>query len=532
MRRRTFLRATSITGATAAAGVFGILKYPRGANAAGWGAWPADKQDTIIPADRMAQSVLEIHMNGGLNAFDTFYTVPTWGAETQTYVHQFAPGIQVGNPVEPNRDERFDACGFDGEELWEPAQINDANGVGLYLGPWLLPLRRRPDVLSRMRIMVQRHDQVAHEGANPVSFTGDRPGQPRMAGVGTAIQRYFSENPEAGGGLRAAPYSYVLYPGAGFNTFNSLSASAVGFHPGSARPLGVTVDPNSLLTQLLARPSVSDRDAFDHAITYYRQQYENRLRALGLGAATRAPERGNYEFADFARRNSLHLLDILSADLFQPITVPDPAVCGDAMNAVDMPRMQARLAASLLSRPEDTARYVMWIDTGIHSSVNGGHDTHSFHTRFASQNYPHTFEALMEVINNADENENDPGKIDLDRTMVVINTEFGRTPTRQVNAGETGTNHWPWGYVTVFIGGPIRERGCYGAIDYAPGEATDGYANTNYISPAENRLMVLQALGIYPFSSQTFAVGDVRGGVADEVEAAERVRDVYLGLSV
>jgi hypothetical protein len=43
--------------------------------------------------------------------------------------------------------------------------------------------------------------------------------------------------------------------------------------------------------------------------------------------------------------------------------------------------------------------------------------------------------------------------------------------------------------------------------------------------------MVMQSLGIYPFSSQSFAVGDVRGGVQDELEAATRVRDVYLGVT-
>ena len=67
-----------------------------------------------------------------------------------------------------------------------------------------------------------------------------------MAGVGTAIQRYFSENPgvPGGGGVRAAPYSYVVYP-RGYKPFNAVAATTVGFHPGSAsRPLIVETDPN------------------------------------------------------------------------------------------------------------------------------------------------------------------------------------------------------------------------------------------------------------------------------------------------
>ena len=527
MRRRKFLKTATSVGAATAAGAFGILRFPRGVNAAGWGSWPGDKDEAMLPAHLRARNVLEVHINGGLNAFDTFYTVPSWGLQNNLFVHQFAPGVFAGG--EPDRDARFTACGYGNPatDLWSTFGATDQNGTELFLGPWLLPLRNRPDILRRMRIVVQRHDQVAHEGANPLSFTGDRLGQPRLSGIGTSIQRYFTENPEVGG-VRAAPYAYVLYPGSGFNTFNALSASAVGFHPGSARPLGVSVDASSQLNQLLARPSVDDREAFDAAISHYRTMYDNRFRALGQGKPTRSAERDNYAFADFARRNASELQDILSSNLFQPI--PPPPVCGDATESVDMPRMQARLAASLLTRADNQARYVLWVDTGIRESINGGYDTHFFHTRIASQSVPHSFEALAEIINNVDIDENDPEKINLDETMVVINTEFGRTPYRQVAGGETGTNHWPQGYVNVFIGGPISESNGNGRSVFGHITQDEGVAQ-QYVTPAENRMMVMQALGIFPFSSQTFAVSDVRGGVTDELEAALRVRDVYLGVT-
>lgn len=529
MRRRTFLRTAGSLGAATAAGAFGILRFPRGAKAAGWGAWPIDKDQAVLPPELRARSVLELHVNGGLNPFDTFYTVPSWGVQDDAFVHQFAPGVFAGG--EPDRDERFVSCGYGdpATDLWESFGAQDPNGTELFLGPWLLPLRARPDILRRMRIVVQRHEQVAHEGANPLSFTGDRLGQPRLAGVGTSIQRYFTENLEEGG-VRAAPYAYVLYPGAGFNTFNARAASAVGFHPGSARPLGVAVDANSQLNQLLARPGVADRQAFDAAIGHYRAMYNNRFRSHGQGKPTRSAERDNYAFADFARRNADELQEILDAALFQEIPPPEVS-CGDATDPVDMPNMQARLAASLLSRPTDPARYVLWVDTGIRQAINGGHDTHFNHTRIASQNIPHTMAALAEIINNVDIDENDPNKIDLDETMVVINTEFGRTPYRQVAGGETGTNHWPQGYVNVFIGGPISQQNQNGRSVHGYITEDEGIAQ-DYVTPTENRMMIMQALGIYPFSSQTFAVGDVRGGVEDELEAALRVRDVYLGVQL
>jgi len=524
MKRRTFLKSAAMAGATASAGVFAILKYPRGARAAGWGVWPSDKMSAITPPDYVVPKVLELNLNGGMNPWDTFYTVPEWGgAPDYTFVNQFAEGFP-GFTAATSREARFEACGFAGP-LWSELGITDANGVDLFLGPWAYPFRDRPDILGRMRVVVQRHDVVAHEGANPLAFSGDRLGQPRLAGLGTSIQRYFSENPEAGGGLRATPYSYVLYPGLGFSTFNSLSASAVGFHPGSARPLGVTVAPNSQLAQLLARTGPADRAAFDEAITVYRQAYEARFKTGGFGAATRSAERGNYEYADYARRHAVELQGVLSQDLFAPIA-PGAIECGAPMQQmVDMPQMQANLAANLLTRATDAARYVLWIDTGIMPHPNGGHDSHTDHTQQAAQNVPHTLRALANIIGDG------PGQLSLNDTMIVINTEFGRTPNRQVEGGGTGTNHWPWGYVSVMIGGPIRAPSCYGAITYAPGdELSNGYA-TEYATPAENRMMVMQAMGIYPFSSQSFAVGDVRGGVTDEVQAATRVRDVYLGMA-
>lgn len=186
-----------------------------------------------------------------------------------------------------------------------------------------------------------------------------------------------------------------------------------------------------------------------------------------------------------------------------------------------MPAMQARLAAALLTRPTDAPRYVHWIDGALTPHPAGGHDTHQKHVSFASANVSHTLRKLVEIIN--EPGEGDPAKIDLDETMIVINTEFGRTPYAQ---GQDGLNHWPQGMVNVLIGGPITaaERGVYGTI------TEDQGMSQVWVSPAENRMLLMMALGIYPFSSQTFAVGDVSGGVMNELEAAKRLRDVYLGI--
>ena len=501
MQRRTFIKSAGVAAAAGAA--FSVLKHPRRADAA-WGDWPADKLDAQVPGARQAKSVLELYMYGGMNAFDTFYTVPSWGMGQERFL----------NAYYPESVQRFGSCGFAGDlELTEPF-AEDGNGETIHLGPWVSPIRLRKDIVERMRIIVQRHDLLPHEGANPYALTGSRLGSPRLAGVGASIQRHFLEQP---GGLRATPYAYVLYPGVEFPTDNVLAASAVGFHPGSARPLSVTVGPNSQLSALLGPPAVSGRRAqVAAAVDHYLRAYQQRIRPGGKGAPTRAAERNNYEFAHFARNGADQLQSVLSADLFQPIS---GSTCNDGSD-VDRPYMQARRAANLLTRAEGRARYVQWIDGGLMPNGSGGHDTHDNHVNDASRNVTHTMQALVDIINAP--GEGDPNKIDLDETMIVINTEFGRTPHRQ---GQDGLNHWPQGMVNVLIGGPITkaERGVYGAIT-----EDEGFAQT-WVSPAENRMLVMMALGIYPFSSQTFAVGDVGGGGKGQPAGALRATQGYTG---
>jgi hypothetical protein len=182
MKRRSFLRTAGTASAAAAAGVFGILKFPRGARAAGWGAWPTDRLDLRLPDDRIASNVLEIQINGGLSPWDTFYTVPDWNDDLR-YVHQFSPEAgDFGDPPQLNRDERFAACNNDGEPLWVESGISDGDGVPLFLGPWTVPFRSRPDILSRMRVVVQRHDNVAHDSrASAPRSSATTPRTPRPA---------------------------------------------------------------------------------------------------------------------------------------------------------------------------------------------------------------------------------------------------------------------------------------------------------------------------------------------------------------
>jgi hypothetical protein len=122
---------------------------------------------------------------------------------------------------------------------------------------------------------------------------------------------------------------------------------------------------------------------------------------------------------------------------------------------------------------------------------------------------------LLAIINAP--GESGPRKLNLDDTLIILNTEFGRTPTAQ---GSTGRNHHPYGYVTAFIGGPTV-KGIAGAI------GPDAQA-TEYATPAENRIAALLALGIWPFAQEGFAVSDVPNA-SGELDAALKTMQFCLG---
>ncbi|MEC8024940.1 MAG: DUF1501 domain-containing protein [Myxococcota bacterium] len=154
------------------------------------------------------------------------------------------------------------------------------------------------------------------------------------------------------------------------------------------------------------------------------------------------------------------------------------------------------------------------------TGYSGGYDSHDYHVAESARNVTHSIRSVADAINRP--GENDPSKLNLDDHLVLFTSEFGRTPYEEKRRVR-GLNHWPFGFVVVMIGGPVTEdqRGVYGAI--GPG----GYADS-YITPPEFRASLLLAQGIWPFSPQSFAVGDVRN-VNSEADAVIQLRNRVLG---
>src|SRR5207253_1343248 len=103
--------------------------------------------------------------------------------------------------------------------------------------------------------------------------------------------------------------------------------------------------------------------------------------------------------------------------------------CGQS-NPRDIPTMSLNAARHLLTHPTQPARYVCVSDTGLHeASGGGGYDTHSANAFDTARNFDNMLQALLGIINAP--GETDPTKLSLDDTLIIFNTEFGRTPMAQ-----------------------------------------------------------------------------------------------------
>jgi hypothetical protein len=506
VRRRDFLRV-SAAGVAAA----GAWRWGRRAEGAPFGEFP--DPSAALPAELRADSVLEIFLYGGLSTWETLYLVEEYGRPDDPdypnqQFHTFLGG--GGGSVE----DALAACGFpDGAPMGEPF-ATDALGASVKLGPFAHRLRQRSDLVDRMRLVVQHHRLEPHEAAVPQALTGRPLGQPAAAGLGAHIQRYFVDR---AGPERAAPFSYLFAAG-GLPGDNVSAATATGMHPGVARPLAINITNAERFGELLGRfevGSLEARDRHDQLMQVYTAQYQKRLRWRGAGDPVRSARFDDLSLAVDAVGNVDAISAVMDGSLFVPA---EGLACGD-QSGFDVPGMSLNAARHLLTHPTQPARYVCVSDVGLYeASGGGGYDTHTTNSHDTARNFDNLLRGLSAIVNPA--GESDPQKLDLDRTLIILNTEFGRTPWPQ--DGGSGRNHHPYGYVTAFIGGPVRARGVHGAI------GPDGNADT-YVLPAENRIAALLALGIWPFAPEAFAVSDVRGAASEE-DAAAIVTSRVLGV--
>jgi hypothetical protein len=469
--------------------------------------------------------VLEVHLYGGLSPWETFYHRNLSGDAGWREFQGGGAALDDFGDVTWNNAA---ACGSVPSPVTQ-TQLFDNSDAGhqIFLGPATKPLWS-PSIRDRMRVIVQAHDLLPHEAAIPYAMSGFRLGNPKLAGLGSPIQRraLVLESLKPPAMRRSIPFSYVCQPAViSFPADNLQVMTSTGLHPGSSRPIKLRIGAAGDLTALLNRTNMTP--TANSLVDQYRAQYRDWLRFAGSGDAIRSKGFAEY---DASAETLLRATDLQTVLNSAPLAVRADDECarisGSFANNDNVPGTSLRVAASLLSHPTAPARYVGIVDSGLRTAAGGGgYDTHDTrHVTDTSVNLWNTLNTLAELLNS--------GSINLNETLVVLTTEFGRTPYRSTsgnpNSSSNGRDHWPDGYVNVLIGGPITQSGVVGRINDADGKATSDVYN-----PSDMRAAVLLAAGIFPFSENLFRLGDISANLrvpGSETETAKSIRRTILGV--
>jgi len=511
LSRRAFLTQSAALAAGASVGGYPVIA-PAQQSSGGWG-----DLSELLPGTK-PYKVLEIHLEGGLSPWETFYVrLGQRGLDWRG----FEAKVKATEWPHAGSDNLQNLCRFSSRSGTGTMPFDTTHADHpIHLGPATAPLWR-DDILKRMRVVVLQHDLQPHEAAIPYAATGLRLGRPQMAGMGAAVQRRReATNPD----LRT-PAAYVCMSDASPVAPDGRQAFwSSGQLGGGARPVVLRIGGGDQFVQRLERENARDGNStkrFDDLLTAYLNAYTGLMQpplpADGHRIAIRSKGFAEYDAALRMLKNAKELHSILTGSgtgLFDQITdggcvrLHDGALGAVTVNTT---RMALTVAAALL-RPSGNASYACVIDSGRLNDAGTNYDTYDTHfnnhVEVTFANLYNTLASLRALI--------DLQLIDLDSTLIVLSTEFGRTP--EPSATHDGRDHWPLGYTAALIGGPIA------AIDppnapFNPGsaarvlgrieDATGVAAVRSVFTATDLRAAAVLGAGINPFTGDYINQGDL-----------------------
>lgn len=517
MKRRALLKKVGIGIAGLGAGLFST------AADAAWG----DQPTGFWPAGSSpVRSILEIYLWGGMAPWETFYYRPV-GGTTRGFDTDVSTLTWNG------------ACPGTPAGLVSQLLDNDSAGKAVHLGPFAKPLWRA-DILARLRVIVMQHDVPVHEFAIPYALGGRRLGKPGACGLGAPMQRRARVLDPMN--THPLPFSYCMLPDAAIGSAFFNVVDAVGDHPGNSKPVIIPIGLGT--AAFVANLNRAVGAGADPVLTQYRAQYAARLVPSGATGRARSEAFSDYDSSVSSLFAAPSLAGLLG---LAPLTAGAAQFCSSDTGATFQSGQHfagtaLQAAAFLLNNPTPAqkANYVCVVDGGL-NNLGFAYDVHNTHqAQRTSSNIWETLAALASIIR-VPADPPDPLKIDLNDTMVLIRTEFGRTPYRSlggtVNATSNGRDHWPDAYVSVLIGGPIQTKGVVGSIaDGTPASGTGtgegkAEAGMNY-KPQDIQAAALLAAGIDPFADGNLPVGDLTPSLfaATHLQASINIRQTILGV--
>ncbi|MFN7876083.1 MAG: DUF1501 domain-containing protein [Pirellula sp.] len=308
---------------------------------------------------------------------------------------------------------------------------------GVYFSSHMASTAKVADKLTVVRSM--SHTEVDHSRGEHSMFTGYRP-SPALVypSVGSVVAQEL--------GPRDAMPPYICVPNQGSQFLGS------GYLSNAAGPFSLGSDP--------ARANFSVRDL-------------NLPKGVDVN---RFEKRKNWKqmvdqhFAQMESDDSLATMDSFYQRAYDLLASPKAR---DAFSLKQESAATKELygmnAWGPVLRPSAGAKFLIarrLVEAGARfvTVTYGAWDTHAFHYRGIEVSMPDLDRAFAGLIQDLD------SRGLLDSTLVLVTSEFGRTP--KINAGG-GRDHWPRVFSIVMAGGGVKRGQVYGASDGLAAEPAD-----------------------------------------------------------
>lgn len=374
-------------------------------------------------------------------------------AKAQSIIYIYLPGGFAAQ-------ETFDPKPLAPVEYRGPLSSIETSLAGIRFGEYLKQTAKIADKITVIRSTT--HGETAHERGTNNMFTGWRPSPAlQYPSIGSVISHEL--------GVRKNLPPYVSVP----NVPNEFAGAGYLSHSYSSFSLGSNPeDPNFKVRDLRLPDGISV------------ERFEKRKKILET-----------VNNSDFYRRNSesdsLKAVDKFYQNAFDIIN-STPAVEAFDLSKEDdkIKETYGKNAAGmrmLLSR--------RLVEAGVRfiTLTYGGWDMHDNIANGIQNQVPIFDQAYAALINDLDQ------RGLLDSTLVVIGTEFGRTPKINPTAGR---DHWPKVFSTVMAGGGIKRGLVYGESD-----ATSNDVSRDPVSPESWAATMYHLLGI-DYEKTLMAPGD------------------------
>ncbi|QDT59930.1 hypothetical protein SV7mr_24430 [Stieleria bergensis] len=371
-------------------------------------------------------------------------------AKAKSVIHVYLPGGMA-------QQESFDPKPYSPMEYRGEMRTIKTN-TGEVVSETIPQLAKRADKFSVIRSMT--HGEAAHERGTHNMFTGYKPSPAlKYPSFGAVVSHEY--------GPRKNLPPYVCIP----NVPNEFAGT--GYLPSSYGGFALGSDP--------AQSNFKVRD-LNLASGVDEQRFMRRKQALATV---------NNQFVSTSSADSVGAMNTFYERAYSLLDTPEAKLAFDIEK--EDPKLRDKYGRNQAGQRLLMARRLVEAGTRLVTLTYGGWDMHNNITSSFKSTMPSLDVALSALLDDLSE------RGLLDETLVMVSSEFGRTP--KINA-TAGRDHWPKVFSVMLAGGGIKGGMIYGASD-----STASEPDQDPVSPADLACTMYRCLGIVA-DKELMAPGD------------------------